>query len=97
MKTSTKNLIMTQKGQVSKNIANALSRCRFNEAERKIYTGYYNGRGKWATRGSSQGIVLSILESQGYSYKVDNDAPQGGITGDYVKVSKTAFEFLRNI
>lgn len=97
MKTQTKKLIETKSGSVSKNVINALLHCRFDSDQRKIYTGYYNGSGKWATRASSESTVTNILEAQGYKFTTGNDAPKGGITGDFVKVSKTAFIFILNI
>lgn len=97
MKTQTKKLIETKSGSISKNVINALLHCRFDSDQRKIYTGYYNGSGKWATRASSETVVTSILKAQGYRFTTGNDAPQRGIKGDFVKVSKTAFNFILNI
>lgn len=97
MKATTKSIIFTKSGSVNKNIANAIGHCKFNESERKIYTGYYNGSGKWATAMDASGTIVQILKAQGYKYQSGNDAPKGGITGNFLKVSKTAFDFIRSI
>jgi hypothetical protein len=95
MKNQTKNLIYTQKGELSKHITNALSNCKFDNG--KIYTGYYSGSGRFTSAHSAMGTVTAILDAQGYKYTTGNDAPKGGIKGEYVKVSKVAFQFLTNI
>jgi len=97
MKTKTKNIIFTKAGKVNQNLLNALSNCRFNPTTNQIYTGYYNGSGRWATRQSAEHHVIGLLNSQCYKFTKGNDAPNGGITGDYLKVSKTAFEFIQSI
>jgi hypothetical protein len=97
MKNATKKIVLTQKGEVNKAIKNALSNCRFDVNSNKIYTGYYSGKGRFATACSAQNTVISILKAQGYKYEIGNDAPRGGANGDFVKVSKTAFNFLKSI
>ena len=95
MKNQTKNLIYTQKGELNKHIKNALSNCKFDNG--KIYTGYYLGSGRYKSSHSAKGTVTAILDAQGYKYTTGNDAPKGGIKGEYVKVSKVAFEFITNL
>ena len=95
MKNQTKAIVLTTKGVVSKFVTNAISHCGFNDSENKIYTGYYNGSGKWATATSAQHTIVSILKAQGYKFERGNDAPRGGVTGEYVKVSKIAFNFIK--
>lgn len=95
MKTATKNIIITKTGAVSKHIINALNNCHF--AEKKVYTGYYSGSGRFTSAHSALSTVTSILDAQGYKYKVANDAPKGGIKGEHVVISNTAMTFLLSI
>lgn len=97
MKTSTKKILLTSKGELNKSVTNAIAHCRFDEDQRKIHTGYYSGKGRWATRASAYSIITSILKAQGYKYAIGNDAPKGGVLGEYVRVSKTAMNFIRSI
>lgn len=90
-------LFITKKGEISKNITNMLLNCRFDSAENKIYTGYYSGSGRFSKAGSAEKTVVSILDALGFAYTVGNDAPRGGVSGDFVKVSKKAFETLIKI
>ena len=95
MNNQTKKLILTQKGELNKHVTNALSHCTFLNG--KIYTGYYSGSGRYTSSQSAMSTVTAILDAQGYKYTTGNDAPKGGIMGEYVKVSKVAFEFLTNL
>lgn len=97
MKKQTKAIVLTAKGVVSKSILNALAHCRFNESENKIYTGYYNGSGRWATASSAQATVVSILKAEGYEFEKGNDAPRGGVTGEHLLVPAEALNFIKNI
>ena len=92
MKNSIKNIVLTKQGKVNKSVNNVLNHCTVNEKEGKIYTGYYNGYGKWATKASAQPTVIELLKAGSFKYEIGNDAPKGGITGDFVKVSKTAMK-----
>jgi len=97
MKTKTRNIIFTKAGKVNQNLLNALSNCSFNPTTNQIYTGYYNGSGRWGTKQSAEHHVIGFLNAQGYNFTKGNDAPKGGITGDFLKVSKTAFNFILSI
>jgi len=95
MKNSTQKIVLTQKGNVNKAVINMLGNCRF--AKDRVYVGYNSGSGRFTSAHSAQNTVVSILEVQGYKYSLGNDAPRGGGSGDFVKVSKTALEFLKKI
>jgi hypothetical protein len=97
MTTSTKKIVLTAKGTINKSIVNMLSNCRYDFKTNKIYTGYYSGSGRFTSAHSAESTVTSILNAQGYKYTIGNDAPRGGVSGDFVKVSKTAFNFLRGL
>ena len=96
MKNQTKKIVLTQKGEISKNVLNALSRC-IGSVTGKFYVGYYSGNGRYKTAHSSLNVVTKILDAQGYKYTFGNDAPSGGVLGDHVKISKTAMNFLNNL
>jgi hypothetical protein len=97
MKTQTKKILLTQKGEINKSFLRMIQNCRFNKTERKIYTDYYSGSGRFTSAHSSENTILSILKAQGYKFEKGNDAPKGGILGNFIKVSKTAFEFIENL
>jgi hypothetical protein len=96
MKNSVKKLVLTKKGEVSKAITNMIGNCSFDEKQRKIYVGYYSGSGKYTSAHSAESTVTDLLKAGEYKYTTGNDAPKGGVIGDFVKVSKTAFEFIYN-
>jgi hypothetical protein len=97
MKNATKKLILTKKGEVSKTIINAINNCKFNLEDRKIYTGYYSGSGRFTSRHSAQSTITSILTAQGYKFELGNDSDRGGASGEYVKMSKKAINFIESI
>ena len=90
-------LLFTKKGELSKNVTNAIGNCTFDKGQRKIYTGYYSGSGRFTSANSAMFTVTDILERKGYKYTTGNDAPRGGASGEYVKVSKTAFKFIQQL
>jgi hypothetical protein len=94
MKTATKKIVLTAKGTINKSIVNMLSNCSYDHKTNKIHTGYYSGTGRFTTAHSAQQTLTSILDAQGYKYTIHNDAPRGGVSGEFVKVSKTAFNFI---
>lgn len=79
MKTAITKLIMTAKGQVSKNITSMLGNCRFDSKQNKIYTGYNSGRGRYTSACSAKGLQVA-------AWKLSNIAKDKGL-----KISKTAF------
>ena len=97
MKSATKKIVFTQKGEVSKSIINMLMNCTFDAKSNKIYTGYYSGKGRFTSAHSAMHTVVSILNAQGYKYIKGNDSARGGVSGEHVKVSKVAFEFVKSL
>lgn len=88
MKKSIEKVVLTKEGKVSKSIINMLLNCSF--AKGRIYVGYNSGRGRFTSAHSAEATVTSVLKSGGYKFETGNDAPRGGITGEYVKASKAA-------
>lgn len=97
MKAQTQKIVLTKSGSVNKSVLNMIKNCRFNESENKIYTGYYSGSGRFTSACSAITNIIQILNAQGYKFEKGNDAPKGGITGEYLKVSKTAIKFIQSI
>mgnify|MGYP005857073237 CR=1 FL=1 len=97
MKTATRKLILTQKNTMYVIYENRLRICRCESQSRKIYVGYYEGSGRRTKACSAEFYIIKILEAQGYKYKTGNDAPRGGVLGDYLKVSRTAFNFIESL
>lgn len=97
MKKQTESIILTAKGTVSKSVINMLANCRYDIKDGKIRTGYYSGKGRFTTRHSAQILVVSILTAQGYLFETGNDSERNGASGEFVKVSKTALNFVYSL
>ena len=41
--------------------------------------------------------ITSILDAQGYKYTTGNDSERNGAYGEFVKVSKVAFDFINKL
>ena len=93
----TKSLVLTKKGEINKTVKNALSGCRFDGKQNKIYPVTYVGSGNFISKRDNSYYVESILNSQGYKFTKGNDAPRGGENGNFFKVSKTALLFLLSL
>lgn len=39
----------------------------------------------------------AILDAQGYKYETGNDSERNGAYGEFVKVSKVAFDFIKQL
>lgn len=94
MKNATKAILETKAGKANKSVINMLANCRFAPSTKRIYTGYYSGSGRFTSAHSAIHTVTDILAKQGYKYTTGNDAPKGGASGEYVQVSKAAFNFI---
>lgn len=95
MKNSTKTIVLTKTGAINKSVSNMILNCKFDGF--KIRTGYYSGSGRFTSARSAMPLIKSICDAQGYKYSTGNDAPKGGITGEYVKLSRVAMNFIKNI
>lgn len=94
LKNATAKLILTQKGEVNKNFKNALMCARFDETENKIYPCKWMKSGRRSACSDKTATILEVIKAQGYKYEEGNDAPKGGLEGNFIKVSKTALTFL---
>jgi len=97
MKKATQKILLTKKGELNKAVLSMIANCEFEHSKKTIRTGYYSGSGRFTSANSAMSTITSILDSQGYKYTTSNDAPKGGIKGEFVKMSKTAYNFIINI
>lgn len=97
MKTATKNIIINKNGNQNQSVINMLLNCRFDSSSNKVYTGYYSGSGRFTSAHSAMPTIELLLKAQGYKYNVANDAVRGGVKGEHVVISKTAFDFLLTV
>jgi hypothetical protein len=94
MKKATEKIVLTKKGELNKSVINMLKNCRYDLINCKVYTGYYSGSGRFASAHSAERMLTDILKAQGYKFSIGNDAPRGGVSGDFAKLSRTAFNFV---
>jgi hypothetical protein len=88
-------LTLNDGSRLTKDAANAVRNCRISG--NKIYVGGYAGRGRWTKSYSYQAYLVAILDRLGYKYTTGNDAPRGGVTGDYLKVSQRAVSAIESL
>ena len=94
MKPAVKKLILNKNGKINQTFQNMIDNCRIDHANRKIYHTYTSGSGRFTSNQSAYWYVTEFLKASGYKFKEGNDAPRGGKTGDFIKVSKTALKSL---
>jgi hypothetical protein len=58
---------------------------------RRVHTGYYRGRGWRTTAVDYTREVCNQLDKLGIAYNTGNDAPRGGVYGNYVEITMPAF------
>lgn len=63
----------------------------------KIYPKQWTGKGRHINLINKWGYCTNLIKGLGYTYQVGNDAPRGGVEGDYIKISKTALTAVRNL
>ena len=74
MKNPTKQIVLTAKGTISKNISNAINNCTFDK--NKVYPVSYSGSGRFVSKKDFTGTIISILNAQGYKFEIRaTDAP----------------------
>jgi len=60
-----------------------------------VRTGHYTGSGRHTRSVSNQKSVMAMLEELGINYAYGNDAPRGGVSGEYIVL--TSLKTLREI
>lgn len=56
-----------------------------------VHTGYYQGSGRHSKAVDLTAIISLILEGKVIAHETGNDAPRGGVSGNYVKVTSPSF------
>jgi len=88
------NLVTKKDGNLTKRAIKAIN--DFRNQEGRFYTHYTSGRGRFTTNLSNT-TIFYIIKLLGYKYSTGNDSPRGGQTGNYVQVSKRAYNNIRNL
>lgn len=94
MKPATEKLILSPTSKVTKEFKNALMCAHFDETQNKIYPCRHMKPGRKSACIDNTLLVLAVLKAQGYKTE-QGDGGGGLITGNYIKVSKTALAFLK--
>ena len=93
-KVDTTNEVVKKDGNLTKFAIAAIK--DFRNRDGKFYITYTSGSGRFTTN-LSNSSVITICQKLGYKFKMLNDSPRGGKTGDYIKVSKKAFENIKSL
>ncbi len=56
-----------------------------------VHTGYYQGSGRHSKAVDLTFTISAYLDKMGIAHETGNDAPRGGVSGNYVKVTMPAF------
>lgn len=62
----------------------------------KFYTVHTSGSKRFTTN-IENNSVLTICQLLNYRYEIGNDSLRGGKTGNYIKVSKMAFDNIKSL
>ena len=87
--------ILNKKGKLSRNYEVALG--DVSELSNKIYSKHWIHSGRHHNLVDKSDSIINLIKALGYNYKEGNDAPQGGLQGDYIKISKTALKTLLKV
>lgn len=61
----------------------------------KVYPKRWTGSGSHISLSNRWDYCINLIKGLGYTYKVGNDAPRGGVEGDYIKISKVALQAIK--
>jgi hypothetical protein len=61
----------------------------------KVYPKRWAGSGSHISLSNRWDYCINLIKGLGYTYKVGNDAPRGGVEGDYIKISKVALQAIK--
>ena len=88
------NLVTKKDGSLKIRVVKAIKDYRNGDC--KFYTHYYSGSGRFTTVLENDNIYW-VIKLLGYKFEKGNDAPKGGKTGEFIKVSKRAFENIMSL
>lgn len=87
--------IFKTNGELTKNCKNAIDRAFFKG--NNIYHTRTVGSGRHISIQSDEIYFERLLKLAGCKYSKGNDAPRGGQSGNYIKVSKKALELILSL
>lgn len=87
------NLVTKKDGTLKKRVVEAISFCKWNQ-DNKFYTDFYSGSGRFSSIGTYHNEIMGLLILLGYKHTTGNDAPKSGAQGNYIQVSKIAFNTI---
>ena len=82
------NIVTKKDGLLKQRTIEAINDYRNRDG--KFYTTYTSGRGRFTSNLTNDSIYW-VIKLLGYKFQEGNDSPRGGKTGDFIKVSKRAF------
>jgi hypothetical protein len=88
----TEKLILTKKGSINAHYISAAQSVHIVGC--KLYCKKWTGH---RTLKDVSPRIKEMLKSQGYKFTTGNDAPKGGVEGDFILISSTAINFLMGI
>jgi len=86
---------ITKAGNLNQQIKDSLRACRIEG--NKIYPFDWTGSGNYISAVDRSTTVEVLLKDLGYKFSKGNDAPRGGKSGNYIKVSKKALEAFNQV
>lgn len=89
-----KDYLYTKKGELRSNVKRAQGVYYGKGLFRPVQTGHRGGRG---TVRDVTSDVLGVINILGYKYKTGNDAPRGGKSGDFIKISSLAGDRIKKL
>jgi len=88
------NLVTKKDGSLTKRSIEAIK--DYRNGDGKFYTHYTSGSGKF-TKNAENDNIYWIIKLLGYKFEKGNDSPRGGQTGNFIKVSKVAFNNIKSL
>lgn len=82
-----KETLYYKNGNMRTSYLNAIDSYKGNGIFRPVQSGHRGGRGTVSDQTSE---LITIIKMLGYKYESGNDAPRGGVGGNFIKVSNTA-------
>ena len=91
------NALTTKQGKLRSIVLDKFVGYSNKEFSQITRTGYYSGSGRFTTACSFMGDFTNFLDVMKVKYTTGNDAPRGGVSGEYVKISSRAVTKLNKI
>lgn len=88
------NLVTKKDGTLKARVLEAIENKVFST---KIYYQSWAGSNRNKSLCTYEFEITQLLKLAGYKFTYGNDAPRGGKDGDFIKISNTAFNFLKSL